>query len=425
MTISGEISNLRRPFSGHIYFSLKDEKSQIRGVMFKGQQRYLDEIPRDGQQVICRGRLSVYEVRGEYQIIVDFMNFHGTGSLQLAFEKLKKQLAAEGLFNKEHKKALPFLPERLCLITSPSSAAIHDFLKIAANRFPSIPIEIYPVRVQGDGAAEEIVQALKEVNRQQRAEVIILCRGGGSIEDLWPFNEEIVARSIFASSIPVVSAIGHEIDFTIADFIADQRAPTPTAAAEIVLPDQQMLSAKLTESKKTLARIMAMKLKNLQQRIMMECQLLGDPSHLLDHFRLVIDNSLAGAGYAMSRQLEKKKTKLNHLCKIFLELSPDRQIPSCRQKASAFHEQLQYTMRLSLKHQEGKLQQTVSRLEAMNPRNVLKRGYSIVRSKADAQIITNSNQAQRGDKLEILLHKGKIEAEVTKQIKIRPQRGRY
>jgi exodeoxyribonuclease VII large subunit len=229
VTVTGEISNLRQPYSGHLYFTLKDENSQLKAVLFKTQQKYLRELPEEGQEVICRGRISVYEPRGEYQLIIDFVERLGTGELQIAFENLKLKLAQEGLFAQEAKKEIPQFPSRVALVTSPEGAALYDFLKVALQRFPSQPIEIYPVRVQGKEAAPEICEALAVLNRLKRSNVIVLCRGGGSIEDLWPFNEESVARAIFQSAIPVVSAIGHEIDFTIADFVADLRVPTPTS----------------------------------------------------------------------------------------------------------------------------------------------------------------------------------------------------
>ena len=413
VTIIGEISNLRRPFSGHLYFTLKDRKSQIRGVMFKGQQRYLDETPEDGRQIICHGRISVYEPRGEYQIIVDFMDFHGRGSLQLAFEKLKNQLKSEGLFADEHKKQLPFLPEKICLVTSPDGAAVHDFLKISAGRFGAIPIEIFPVRVQGEGAADDIAQALAEVNKRMLADVIVLCRGGGSIEDLWPFNEEKVARAIFASSIPVVAAIGHEVDFTIADFVADLRVPTPTAAAEAVLPDRQMLLETLSLTKERLTRVMSRKINELRSRVELRQQMLGDPSLILDHSRLRIDNNLMTMTQAMTRQLADYKLALENMTRNLLEQSPDKQLMHQGQHVTGLIKKLKYTMALQLEQRKGKLGQMISILDAVNPHSVLGRGYSIVRSEANEQIIRNSNQVSIGEKIEIVLQKGKIRGEVT------------
>src|SRR3989339_768607 len=245
VTVMGEISNLRCPYSGHLYFTLKDDTAQIKAVLFKPQQRYLACTPKDGMKVVCRGRISLYEARGEYQLIVDSLAEKGAGALQLAFDLLKRKLAAEGFFGEERKRPLPLLPEKIALITSPSGAAVHDFLSMAENRFAAVPIEIIPVRVQGSGAMEDIIEAITLCNDRGQNDVIVICRGGGSLEDLWTFNEERLARAIAGSQIPIVSAIGHEIDFTIADLVADYRAPTPTAAAEAVVPSRVQLHAQL------------------------------------------------------------------------------------------------------------------------------------------------------------------------------------
>ncbi|MFC1896679.1 exodeoxyribonuclease VII large subunit, partial [Thermodesulfobacteriota bacterium] len=232
--LRGEISNFHVPISGHFYFTLKDAGAQIRSVMFRGQNRSLKFQPEDGLAVIALGRISVYEPQGIYQIIVEFMEPEGVGALQVAFEQLKARLGQEGLFGPEHKRPLPFLPRKISVMTSPTGAVIHDFIKVIDRRFPSVHIEVVPVRVQGEGSEEEMVQALNTVNMCGDSDVIVLARGGGSLEDLQAFNSESVARAVFKSCIPVVSAVGHETDFTIADFTADVRAPTPSAAAEIV-----------------------------------------------------------------------------------------------------------------------------------------------------------------------------------------------
>lgn len=240
--VSGEVSNFSVPVSGHFYFSLKDENTQIQSVMFRGQNRILKFEPENGLKITGLGRISVYEPRGSYQLILEYMEPKGIGALQVAFEKMKDRLLKEGLFDKKHKKTLPFVPKKICIITSPTGSVLYDFLQIAHRRFPNMPVEIIPVSVQGNQAVKDIVQALDLANSSTdktdrlQPDVIVIARGGGSIEDLFAFNTEEVARSIFLSSIPVVSAIGHETDFTITDFVADFRAPTPSAAAEIVVP---------------------------------------------------------------------------------------------------------------------------------------------------------------------------------------------
>ncbi|MEE9165043.1 MAG: exodeoxyribonuclease VII large subunit, partial [Nitrospinota bacterium] len=236
--IEGEISNLRIPSSGHMYLTIKDEESQIKVVMFRSGKSQLKFGPKDGDQVIVKGKITVYEPRGEYQIVIDYMEPKGIGALQLAFQQLKEKLSKEGLFDEELKKSLPLLPQKIGIITSPTGAAVRDILNIIDRRFPNVHILIAPVKVQGEGAAQEIAAAVKDLNKIKGVDVIIVGRGGGSIEDLWAFNEEVVARAIFESEIPVISAVGHEIDFTISDFVADLRAPTPSAAAELVVRDK-------------------------------------------------------------------------------------------------------------------------------------------------------------------------------------------
>src|SRR5271157_3268934 len=245
--VQGEISNCREAQSGHFYFTLKDERAQIRCVLFKQQRRGVKFQPEDGIQVTVRGSLSVYEARGEYQIYVETLEPIGRGALQLAFEQLKKKLEADGLFEGARKKPLPLLPNRIGLITSPTGAAVRDVVRILTRRFPNAHLTLYPVRVQGEGAAAEIVEALRYFQRKLTADVILLARGGGSIEDLWAFNEEVVARAIAACTIPIVSGVGHETDFTIADFVADVRASTPSAAAEIVVQSRQEFQRHLGE----------------------------------------------------------------------------------------------------------------------------------------------------------------------------------
>src|SRR5713101_3004221 len=247
ISVQGEISNCREAQSGHIYFTLKDDRAQVRCVFFKQQQRGIKFRPEDGLQMTVRGTISVYEARGEYQIYVENLEPVGLGALQLAFEQLKKRLEAEGLFAAERKKPLPLLPSRIGLITSPRGAAVRDVVRILRRRFPNVHLTVYPVRVQGEGAPEEIVKALKFFNQKKFVDVLILARGGGSMEDLWAFNEEPVARAIAASAIPVISGVGHEADFTIVDFVADLRASTPSAAAEIVVQSRQGFARHLGE----------------------------------------------------------------------------------------------------------------------------------------------------------------------------------
>ncbi|MCK5403846.1 MAG: exodeoxyribonuclease VII large subunit [Desulfobulbaceae bacterium] len=414
VTVVGEISNVRRPFSGHIYFTMKDHVSQIRAVLFKPQQRYLACTPEDGLEVICRGRISVYEPRGEYQFIVDTVDFKGTGALQITFEKLKKRLAEEGLFDEASKKPLPFLPEKIALITSPGSAAIFDFLTMAENRFSSVPVEIHPVRVQGDGAADEIVDAIECANDRKTSDVIVICRGGGSIEDLWSFNEEKVARAISHSTIPVVSAVGHEVDFTIADFVADLRAPTPTAAAEAVLPSRQTLSRQLNETTIRLATAIKNKLIQARSQTKTARRMLGDPTRLLAHYYQVLDHCQSAMVQSFTNRLLNRRLLVTQLTGRLIEHTPGHRIVKNRQHLDELINTLKTSTQMHLERKQAKLHTSASLLEAVNPRAILKRGYSIVRTGEKGEIVTSSEQVGKGDGLNILLHKGKIAATVNR-----------
>ncbi|HEY0719956.1 MAG TPA: exodeoxyribonuclease VII large subunit, partial [Gammaproteobacteria bacterium] len=267
MWIEGEISNLTRPASGHIYFSLKDPFAQVRCAMFRMRGMHLVFRPADGMQVLVRARLSLYEPRGDYQLIVEQMEEAGDGALRRAFEQLKQRLHAEGLFESARKRPLPPLPRRIGVVTSPSGAAIHDILTVLRRRFPAIPVILYPVPVQGAGAAAQIATMLRKAGERGECDVLIVGRGGGSLEDLWPFNEEVVARAIAASPIPVVSAVGHEVDVTIADFAADQRAATPSAAAEMVVPDRQEWQLRIERLQERLTQALHHRLRHAHQSV--------------------------------------------------------------------------------------------------------------------------------------------------------------
>ncbi len=414
VTVAGEISNLKRPHSGHLYFTLKDQESQIRAVMFKTQQRYLAATPKDGLEVICRGRVSVYEPRGEYQLIVDYLDQRGKGLLQLAFEELKKKLADEGLFDESHKKPLPFLPECIALVTSPDGAAVHDFLKMANSRFPGVPIKIFPVRVQGEGAAEDVIGALSILNERAIADVIVLCRGGGSLEDLWAFNEEKVARAIYASRIPVVSAIGHEVDFTIADFVADYRAPTPTAAAEAVLPDKKALKERVFKLNKTIATTMVRKIAEYRSQLATFKRLLGDPSSLLDHYLLRLDHLQTRMIHALSADFHRKRSQLALLSSRLLTQDPTRKLIEKKERVKWLTQQLATVMAFQLERKQGKLQRLATLLDAVSPLSILARGYAIAKEKPSGIVIRNAAQVKKGDAIQVLLHKGKLDCEVTK-----------
>ncbi|UCD65493.1 MAG: exodeoxyribonuclease VII large subunit [Deltaproteobacteria bacterium] len=417
VTVSGEISNLRQPYSGHIYFTLKDEDSQLRAVLFKPQQKYLRELPVDNQQVICRGRISVYEPRGEYQLIIDYVERLGTGELQIAFENLKLKLAEEGLFDQEHKKEIPEFPSRVALVTSPEGAALYDFLKVSLNRFPSQAIEIFPVRVQGKEAAPEICEAITTLNQRKRSDVIVLCRGGGSIEDLWPFNEESVARAIYESSIPVVSAIGHEIDFTIADFVADQRAPTPSAAAEEVVPNRQILAEHVQRLRHILAKTVLQQIGEKRHQVAYQQSLVGDPRSLISHNFMYLDNVYSSLVHGYKSFLYRYNMKLESLTGRLHNLSPAQQLVYKKQWSRELTRRLQSLMVQHLEKKRNRLTAATTLLDAVSPLGILGRGFAVVRSgpseKPPGELIRTTKQVKLGKDLEVILQEGKLGCEVT------------
>ncbi|MGW8287442.1 MAG: exodeoxyribonuclease VII large subunit [Desulfobulbales bacterium] len=421
VAVIGEISNLRQPFSGHLYFTLKDENSQLKAVLFKQQQKYLREGPKDGQQVICRGRISVYEPRGEYQIIIDYIERLGLGELQVAFENLKLKLAQEGLFDPEHKKEIPPFPSRVAIITSPEGAALYDFLKVALHRFPSQPIEIFPVRVQGREAAPEICQAIEILNQHKHSDIIVLCRGGGSLEDLWPFNEETVARAIFNSGIPVVSAIGHEIDFTITDFVADLRAPTPTAAAELVIPSKKILSEHVQRLKHILIKTSTQKIEAKRHQVMLQRSRMSAPRSLIYHKFMQLDNLISSLIHYYNYFLHKRTMQLESLIGKIHKLSPVHRLIYQQQWTREVTRRLQFMMVRQLKKRKDHLAAAATHLNAVSPLGVLGRGYAIVRSslseKPAGELIRTTKQVKVGKSLEVILQEGKLGCEVTEILK--------
>ena len=332
--VEGEISNLRTPSSGHSYLTLKDEQSQIRAVLFKMQRRYLRFDPKDGMLVIARGRISLYEPRGEYQLVIDYMEPKGIGALQIAFEQLKARLAQAGLFDPARKRPLPTLPRCIGIVTSPTGAVIRDMLQILRRRFTNLHVCIYPVRVQGDGAAQEITQGIEALNRYPGIDVIVVARGGGSIEDLWAFNEETVARAIYASSIPVISAVGHEIDYTIADFVADVRAPTPSAAAELVIRNKLELHAEVQMMAQRLQRAIQHRLETLRARLdaCQQRRVLKDPWAPLRTMEQRLDELNARLVRAMRARLRLAQEALERGEAAITHLSPLMPVSLLRQR---------------------------------------------------------------------------------------------
>ena len=412
LSVSGEISNLRKPYSGHLYFTLKDDRGQIKAVLFKMQQRYLQQQPADGQSVICRGRISVYEPRGDYQLIVDQVDFHGAGDLQIAFEQLKKKLDAEGLFAQEAKKDLPALPDHITLITSPRGAAVHDFIRIATRRFPGTRLAVYPVAVQGDGAATEIIRALKQVNSHLDTDIIVLCRGGGSIEDLQPFNDERLARAIYGSKIPIVSAIGHEIDFTIADFVSDLRAPTPSAAAELLLPDARVLADTIQTQRNRLIRLLQERLHRSADRLALQQQRLGDFSAPLANLFIKVDQESMLLSRNMENILGTCRQRLSAIQLRLERQNPDTRLQLSISRLASLRKRLIQAGHRCIASNTQMLEQQKNLLEAISPHATLARGYAIVRKKNTSKVVTDSAKIKPGQKAEILLHRGRLDVTV-------------
>ncbi len=368
--VEGEISNLIKPASGHLYFSLKDPKAQIRCAFFRFQARSLKFELRNGLLIQVLAKVSLYPDRGDYQLIIEQIEMAGDGLLRKAYEELVAKLTKEGLFEEQQKKPLPRLPSCIGIVTSPTGAAIRDILSVLKRRFPQIPIIVYPTKVQGAEAAAEIVNALSLANQHRATDVLILARGGGSLEDLWPFNEEIVARAIYQSAIPIVSGIGHEIDFTIADFVADRRAPTPSAAAELVTPDQQHW---------------------LQQFSLFEGQLTHEIIKYLQH------------------QAQRIDWLLKHL------RHPGQALEYQRQQLTMCENRLILSIQQFLKEKETALKNALRTLETISPLATLDRGYAIVFRQDDGQIVRSINNTAPGDLLDIQFKDGKVSAQRTTQ----------
>ena len=413
ISVAGEISNLHRPYSGHAYFTLKDSGAQIKAVLFKAQQRYLAKPIKDGDQVVCRGRISVYEPRGDYQLLVDTVEYQGAGALQQAFEQLKRRLAAEGLFDEHIKRPLPAFPEHIVLVTSPQGAAVHDFIRIATRRWPTIRLSVYPVAVQGGQAAGEMRAALEEINRHLQPDVIVLCRGGGSLEDLWCFNDEHLARAIRNSSTPVVSAVGHEIDFTIADFAADQRAPTPSAAAEILTPESRTIRQKLRQDSNRLTRVFQHLLQANGQRVQLASQRLEAMPHPLDRLLLRLDHYADRLQNALRHVLSSRERRLESDALRLAQHSPTHRLQLARQRLQATQSRLYQSLRQCLQEQEERFARTTGILQAVSPLATLARGYAIIRSTGERpELIRRSTQLKKGDRVEALLHQGRVLLEV-------------
>ena len=413
--ITGEISNLRIPASGHHYFTLKDRDAQISAVMFNGQTRQLKFRPEDGLGIMGMGRVTVYPPRGNYQIILEYMEPEGVGALQLAFEQLKAKLEAEGLFDAAYKSPLPFLPRHVTLVTSSTGAVVHDIVHIVRRRHPGVVLAVVPVRVQGDEAAGEIVGALEFINRRIATDVIVVCRGGGSLEDLQPFNEEIVARAIFASRIPVVSAVGHETDYTIADFVADLRAPTPSAAAEMIVPVREELLQAVRQRRRDLDRRMRRLVDMRRDTLTGLRQWLGDPRRRIEDMRLRVDDFAGRMTRRFLSLLQNRREKLAWRADRLMAVRPQARIREHKQLLSVTYRNLSKYMEIYLDNKKAKLAEKQHVLHAIGPRATLARGYSITRRTSDGMVVRRAADVRIGQELEILLSHGELRADVSRR----------
>jgi len=416
--VEGEISNCREAQSGHIYFTLKDDRSQVRCVFFKQQQRGIKFRPEDGLHVTVRGSISVYEARGEYQIYVESIEPMGLGALQLAFEQLKKRLEAEGLFSAARKKPLPLLPNRIGLITSPTGAAVRDVVRILRRRFPNVHLTVYPVRVQGEGSAEEIVKALKFFNQKKLVDVLILARGGGSLEDLWSFNEETVARAIAASTIPVISGVGHETDFTIADFVADVRASTPSAAAELVVQTRREFDKNIAELRNALAEQMRYRILVLSRRIHELSARRGfrRPLDLLRQQRQRADEMTSRLALGLRAQLEKSRRRFTAAHLRIMSFDFRARIAAFRLRLEKRGAELSVRAERLLRAKRERLDRLRLQLEERSPLRVLERGYAIA-TDASGAVLRDAAQVALGDSVGLQLHRGRLTTEVIKKEK--------
>ncbi len=417
VTISGEISNFKYQSSGHMYFSLKDSTSQISAVIFRADTKHLEKLPKDGDEVIVEAQMGVYPPRGSYQLIVRKLSYFGKGSLLIKLNELKEKLKKEGLFDKSHKKSLPVLPKKIGIVTSASGSVIQDILHVLKRRFSNFHLILNPVKVQGEGASLEIAKAIDDFNKYDLADVLIVGRGGGSLEDLWAFNEEIVALAIFKSKIPIISAVGHETDVSIADFVADVRAPTPSAAAEIVIKEKTQLLDSLKYFETQIIKTLSYKLKNLKLQLdnfksqnvfTSPYALLGKQMQMLDDMKNAIDSFV-------KQKLVSQKEILKVIFNQIKSLNPHLKILNFRKDLLEFSKKLNIIYKNYLLIKKERLEKLMDHLKAIDPKNLLKKGYSILFNEKLNSIILSTEDINEGDIIKAILADGKIYAKVKRK----------
>lgn len=415
--VSGEISNWSRAASGHAYFTIKDQGSQLDAVIFKGRLNRLGIDPENGLEILACGEITVYEQRGRYQIVVSDMQLKGVGALQLAYEKLKRKLKEEGLFDEKHKKPLPLLPRRIGIVTSPTGAAIRDILQVIRRRFSNVHILIYPARVQGTGAAEEIAAGIRVLDTMN-VDVMIVGRGGGSLEDLWAFNEEVVVRAIYKARTPIISAVGHEVDMTLSDFAADTRAPTPSAAAELVVKEQQALSDQLQQKQHRLELAMARLIEQMRSRLDKAGQhyLFDNPEVLFRHHRQYLDDLQRSLQRLLEERMQQAAYRLEKSARDLMLLSPQRRITLQAQQLGAVSERLRRLSTNLIEPYRNRMAPLVAQLNSMSPLAVLSRGYALVWKLPDETLVHEAKQLDVDDEITARFASGQIKAKVTERI---------
>jgi exodeoxyribonuclease VII large subunit len=414
--VEGELGNLSRPASGHLYFTLKDDRAQVRCALFKPKSQWLKFVPREGLRVLARGRLTLYEARGDYQLILDTMEEAGEGALRRAFEQLKAKLQAEGLFDQSRKRPLPDHVRRLGVLTSPSGAAVRDVLSVLRRRFPLVEVDILPVPVQGDTAAAQIVRMLQAAGRSGRYDALLVTRGGGSLEDLWAFNDEALARTIAASPVPVVSAVGHEVDVSLADFAADLRAPTPSVAAELLVPDRADLAAHLRAQARRLHAVHERLLRHAAQRTdraALRLQALR-PQARLEALQRRQEDALRRLRTAWTRDDQRRHARLRHLAAVLRATRPQRRLALLRDRLQSLAPRPQAATARALQRHALRLHGLARSLEAVSPLATVARGYAILQ-REDGRVVRSVDDASTGNLLDARLRDGVLQVRVERK----------
>lgn len=412
--ITGEISNFTKAASGHWYFSLKDDSAQIRCAMFRFKTQNLRFSPKEGDKVVLKGKVSLYEARGDYQLIADYMEPAGLGNLQQKLNELIAKLKQQGLFDPEHKRSLPKLAQQIGVITSPTGAAIHDVLTVLQRRCPMIPVVIYPTQVQGETAAQNIIDALQIAQQRNECDVLLITRGGGSLEDLWSFNNEQLAQTIFDCTIPTVAAVGHEVDTTIAELVADLRAPTPSAAAELLVPDQQALQQRLDLVSLTLTGSLLNQIEKLQHRLNMARLKVTDPGTSILASQIKLEKLQHRLHLSTQASHQKSTTRLNDLSQRLQNLSPITQLENNQHQVNQVQLRLQSAWQNSINRCEQKLKLAASSLDKLSPLSTLNRGYSIARQPDSGKIINKVGQLKIDEPFTLMVSDGEATCKVTK-----------